>query len=110
MNPWRAALRGRIRTVGGKMIDLELQRVLWACLAYWNTEPNPLDERVVCYPWVARRYKDRFGGTFHQSRLQHLAQLGLLTKDDTSRGGNRRYYRISKPERLGELLKKWNLN
>ena len=92
------------------MIDLELQRVLWACLAYWNTEPNPLDERVVCYPWVARRYKDRFGGTFHQSRLQHLARLGFLAKDDTSRGGNRRYYRINGTAQLAEFLKGCNLN
>jgi len=91
------------------LIDSELQRVLWACLTYSNTEQIPIDERAVCYSWVARRYEDRFGGTFHPSRLQHLARLGLLTKDDTSRGGNRRYYRISNPERLGELLKKWNL-
>ena len=97
-------------TINEALIDPESQRVLWACLTYWSTEPNPFDERAVCYSWVARCYKDRFGGTFHQSRLQHLARLGLLTKDETSRGGNRRYYRISNPERLGELLKKWDLN
>lgn len=97
-------------TINEALIDLESQRVLWACLTRWSTEPNPFHERAVCYSWVARCYKNRFGGTFHQSRLQHLARLGLLTKDDTSRGGDRRYYRISNPERLGELLKKWNLN
>jgi len=101
---------GKTMTINEALIDPELQRVLWACLTYWNTEPNPLDGRAVCYSWVARCYKDRFGGTFHQSRLQHLARLGVLAKADTSRGENRRYYRISDPERLGELLKKWNLN
>jgi len=97
-------------TINEALIDPELQRVLWACLSYWSTEPNPFDERAVCYSWVARCYEGRFGGTFHQSGLQRLARLGLLAKDDTSRGGNRRYYRISNPKRVGELLEKWNLN
>ena len=92
------------------LTDPELQRILWACLTYWNTEQNPFDERAVCYSWVARCYKNRFGRTFHQSKLQHLALLGLLTKDDTSRGGNRRYYRIHDQAQLGEFLKDCNLN
>jgi hypothetical protein len=97
-------------TINEAPIDPELQRVLWACLTYWNTEQNPLDQRAVCYSWVARCYKNRFGGAFHQSRLQHLARLGLLTKNDTSRGGNRRYYRINDPYQLAEFLKGCNLN
>jgi hypothetical protein len=92
------------------LIDAELQRVLWACLTYWNSEQNPPDERAVCYSWVARCYQNKFGGTFHQSRLQHLARLGLLTMDDISRGGNRRYYRIKDPTELAEVLKGCNLN
>ena len=97
-------------TINEELADPELQRVLWACLTYWNTEPNPVGERAVCYSWVVRCYEDRFGGTFHQSRLQHLARLGLLTKDDTSRGGNRRYYRVTDPTQLAEFLKGCNLN
>ncbi len=50
---------------------------------------------------VARCYEARFGGTFHQSRLQELARLGVLAKDgDTSRGEGRRYYRIISPIEL----------
>ncbi len=90
--------------------DPELQRVLWACLTHWNTEQIPFHERAICYSWVARRYKTRFGETFHRSKLQQLARLGLLTKDDTSRGGNRRYYRINDPAQLAEFLKGCNLN
>ena len=97
-------------TINERLTDPELQRILWACLAYWNTEPNPPDKRAVCYSWVARWYKDRFGETFHQSRLEQLARLGLLTKADTSRGGSRRYYQISDPAQVAEILKGCNLN
>lgn len=88
----------------------ELQRVLWACLAYWNSEPLPPDDRIVCYSWVARYYQNRFGATFHPSKLQDLSQLGLLTKGDTSRGGNRRYYRVNNATRCSELLEGCNLS
>jgi hypothetical protein len=97
-------------TINQVLTDPKLKRILWACLAYWNSEPNPLNERAVCYSWVVRCYQDRFGGTFHQSRLQHLARLGLLSKDDTSRGGNRRYNRINDPAQLAEVLKACDLN
>lgn len=83
--------------------DPELQRVLVACLDYGNP--------VICFSWVARRYEARFGKTFHQSRLAELARLGVLAKDgDTSRGGDRRYYRILDSAGLSELLKGCNLN
>jgi len=92
------------------LTDPELQRVLWACLTYWNGEQLPEDERAVCYSWVARCYQRRFGRTFHRSRLQKLARLGLLAKDDTSRSGNRRYYRINNPTQLAGFIKAWNLS
>jgi hypothetical protein len=97
-------------TINEALVDPELQKVLWACLTYWNTEPSPFNERTVCYSWVVSSYEGRFGGRFHQSRLQHLAQLGLLTKHDTSRGGNRRYYRINEPDKVAAFLKGCNLN
>jgi hypothetical protein len=97
-------------TTNEGLTDPELRRILWACLTYWGTEPNPLNERAVCYSWVAQCYKNKFGGTFHQSRLERLARLGLLTKADTSRGGNRRYYRINDPAQVAEILKGCNLN
>lgn len=92
--------------------ELELQQVLWACYTYWKRqgEALPPNERVVCYKWVRGPYEDRFGTRFHQSKLQRLAKLGFLEKDDTARGGSRRYYRIVEPEQVGELLRKWGLN
>lgn len=86
----------------------ELQRILWACLAYWDTEILAPEERLVCYSWIVRHYLKRFGETFHQSKLEELARLGLLEKADTSRGGNRRYYQIPDPTRVRDLLQEWN--
>jgi len=51
-----------------------------------------------------------FGGSFHQARLVELERLGFLAKDDTSRGGDRRYYRLTDPVRLVEILKSCNAN
>ena len=90
--------------------DLELQQVLWACYKYWQGESLPPDERIICYSWVRRLYEDRFGTKFHQSKLGRLAKLGFLEKGDTARSGNRRYYKIADPNRVDDLLRKWNLN
>ena len=90
--------------------DLELQKVLWACYEYWCTETLPPNERDICYSWVVGVYEDRFGTKFYQSKLQRLVKLGFLEKGDTSRGGNRRYYKIVEPERVAGLLKKWDLS
>lgn len=71
----------------------ELQRIITACLEYGSP--------VICYSWVVRRYKARYGETFHQARLRQLERLGVLARDaETSRGGGRRYYRIINPTAL----------
>ncbi len=90
--------------------DMELQRVLWACYEYWQTEPLPVDQRAVCYSWAIGPYEKTFGTQFHQSRLYRLTKLGFLQQARTSRGGGRRYYTLNNPEGIAGLLKKWNLN
>ncbi|MBA7486373.1 hypothetical protein ES707_21931 [subsurface metagenome] len=90
--------------------DLELQRILWACYKYWQSESLPSHERIICYNWVLRTYEERFGNKFHQSGLHHLTKLQLLKKEQTSRSGHRRYYKIVDPDQVGDLLRKWNLN
>src|SRR5687767_11008083 len=89
--------------------DKELQQILWACHDYWEGIEEA-SNRAICYSWVLPRYKEKFGTEFHQSRLNRLVSLGYLEKDDTSRGGNRRYYKLANPSQLSEALKKWGLS
>jgi transcriptional regulator with XRE-family HTH domain len=93
-----------------KQLSLELQRILWACFTYWNSDPNPVDERVFCYSWIIWSYKAKFGETFNQIKLCQLARLGLLAKDGASHCGTRRYYRINDPVQLAQFLKDCQLD
>jgi len=89
--------------------DTELQRILWATFAYWKEKDTPPTERLVCYSWILRKYKQRFKTEFHHSRLSQLEKLGFLEKSETSRAGHRRYYKIVNPERVTPLLTTWKL-
>ena len=55
------------------------------------------------------QYQNKFNERFHQSKLHKLSTLGFLRDEDTSRAGKRRYYTIVDPEKIGSLLRKWNL-
>ena len=69
----------------------------------------PKENRSICYTWVTGPYQERFNKLFHQSKLHQLAKLGFLEPEDTSRGGNRRYYKLVKPEKINKLLEGWGL-
>lgn len=83
--------------------------MLWACYDYWRREPITVVDRAICYTWVVKPHKNRFGVSFHQSAFGRLARLGFLTKDDTSRGGNRRYFKLVNPAEIERLLTEWGL-
>jgi hypothetical protein len=88
----------------------ELRRVLGACYACWARSPALADERQICYTWVIGVYQERFGGTFHQSKLRQLAGLGFLCPGDVARGGSRRYYWLMNPEGVCDLAREWGLS
>ncbi len=98
-----------MRQSGDIQGDVELQRVLCACFWYWESQQLAAEQRVVCYSWVRKVHQARFGVGFHQSKLRKLAALGFLARDETTRRGSRRYYRIVGPDRVAALLKHWQL-
>ncbi len=91
-------------------LDIETRRVLWACYEYWATEPLPVDERVICFKWVKRRFESRFGTKLTRREFDRAAKSGLLAKADTSRGGDRRYYRLVDPEQLRQVGSTFSTN
>ena len=75
---------------------LVLQNALLAFYAYWLSEDGLSDDqRVVCCSWADRIHRSDYGRGLHNGRLRQLARLGLLAKADASRGGSRRYYRLT---------------
>lgn len=50
---------------------------------------------AICFEWMRPVYRELFGGELHQSKLNALANRGLLCRNDSTRGGNRRYYTLA---------------
>ncbi|MGB7537853.1 MAG: hypothetical protein WBM17_04880 [Anaerolineales bacterium] len=85
--------------------EKELKQVLWACYNYWDNESKPVDKRVICYAWVAKEYKNRYDAGFDESDLEKLADQGILTAVEKSRGDNKNYYKLNNPSEIkGKLL------
>jgi hypothetical protein len=85
-------------------IPEDLKKVLCACFECWITDPNPEDKREICYTWVATVYARLYGGKFHPSKLQQLAERGFLIAGDSARGGKRRYYTLADHKATLEFL------
>jgi hypothetical protein len=81
-----------------------IRQVLRACYDYWQAEFCEPAERTVCYAWVESRCRHLFGATFHPSLLERLVEQGHLEKAGCSRGGRRRYYRLTNPDRTAAGL------
>lgn len=73
-------------------------RLLEVCLNYPKGESGSF-----CGEWIMHACQDQ-GIPFHQAWLTKLANVGLLVKEDTSRGGHRRYYHLGDGELAKEVL------
>ena|ERR1043165_8623269 len=80
------------------MLNAELARVLWAVYEVWRASDADAKSRLICFEWIIGKYEERFGTSFHQSKLSVLAKMGYLKADMATRGGNRRYYTLLDPE------------
>lgn len=65
----------------------ELRRVLWACDEYRRGESMPEEERSIRYSRVIEPFRQRFGGSFHPSKLRRPARPGFPEPEEASRGG-----------------------
>lgn len=93
-----------------KTLAVEQRQILWACYAYWKASDHLPDvERVFCHNWVSDKFRDRFGGAFHQSQLAKLCRAGLLTEGHLAQGGGRRYYGLADPAAVRELVAEFDL-
>src|SRR5262245_33232475 len=90
-------------------LDQELRRILWVCLDIWKNQTADPEAREICYRWVSAKYQEKFGGSFHQSKLRKLAELGFLKEGDLVRAGTRRYYTILDPGQLEHMLLEWGM-
>lgn len=71
-------------------LDAELDGILQAC-----RECEKAPDGSFCHTWVSTNYEREHGHGFHQSKMKKLARLGLLRENDSTRGGNRRYYTLA---------------
>lgn len=73
-------------------------RLLEVCLNHPKGEC-----RSFCGEWIMHACEQQ-GVPFHQAWLTKLANVGLLVKEDTSRGGHRRYYHLADAVLVQQVL------
>jgi hypothetical protein len=56
-----------------------------------------------CGEWIMHTCQEK-GLPFHQGWLTKMANLGLLLREDSSRRGHRRYYRLKEAELVRDVL------
>ncbi len=78
-----------------KPVELEILRVCEECRKDENG--------TFCATWITEECARR-GINLRPSSLVRLANLGFLERDDSTRGGDRRYYRIKDGELVRSVL------
>ena len=84
-------------SIAAKLTPAHL-RLLEVCFGYPRGE-----SRTFCGEWIMNACEQQ-GVPFHQGWLTKLANVGLLVKDDSSRRGHRRYYRVEDAELVRVVL------
>lgn len=89
--------RELLESIAAKLTPAHL-RLLEVCYGYPKGESG-----TFCGEWIMIAC-GQHGVSFHQAWLTKLANVGLLAKDDSTRGGRRRYYRVKDAELVREVL------
>lgn len=89
--------------------EKELKQVLWACYNYWDNESKPVEKREICYAWVNKEYKKRYDKEFNESELTRLADHGIISATDKTRGSNRVFYTLTNPSEVKGKLLIWGM-
>jgi hypothetical protein len=84
-------------SIAAKLTSAHL-RLLEVCYGYPKGESG-----IFCGEWIMSACEQQ-GVPFHQGWLTKLANVGLLVKDDSSRRGHRRYYRLKDAELVRDVL------
>ncbi len=84
-------------SIAAKLTPAHL-RLLEVCHGYPKAEDG-----TFCGEWIMHACEQQ-GVPFHQGWLTKLANVGLLAKDDSSRRGHRRYYRLKDAELVRDVL------
>jgi hypothetical protein len=71
-------------------VDAESDRILQAFRECVRRLAPP--DGAICFEWLRPVYRELFGIDLHPSKLIALANRGLLRRNDSTRGGARRYY------------------
>jgi hypothetical protein len=83
--------------ISNRLSPAHLQ-VLGVCIEYPKS-----GDGAFCGEWIMHACEKQ-GVPFHQAWLTKLANVGLLEKEDTSRGGHRRYYKLKNVELAQAVL------
>jgi hypothetical protein len=84
-------------SIGKKLTPAHLQ-VLDVCLEFAKTGNG-----AFCGEWIMHTCQQK-GIPFHQGWLTKMVNVSLLLKEDSSRRGHRRYYRIKDAELVRNVL------
>jgi len=89
--------REQAESIATKLTPAHL-RLLEVCYGYPRGESG-----TFCGEWIMNACEQQ-GVPFHQGWLTKLANVGLLAKDDSSRRGHRRYYRLKDADLVRDVL------
>jgi hypothetical protein len=80
----------------------ELRDVLCECHAFLKSVDSTTQR--VCFEWISSSFRHRDSRDIHPQRLAQPPRLGFLEKENATRGGARRHYRVVVQQSRGSTV------